>query len=104
LKKSNFDKFPEVKIDGHNCARDWDNINQIILSQINSWNKEKAVIVIDCYHGVYTDEIISNVKKIVGSGRVFNSNAALLSEEEINSMVYPYVTDDQFLDTLLHYR
>jgi len=52
LKKSNFEKFPEIKIEGHNCTTGWSNISALLSSQIDAVNKEKTVIAIDCYHGV----------------------------------------------------
>ena len=94
MKKSNFEKFPEIKIEGHPCTAGWGSINEKILAEINSRKNGKSVIVIECYHGVFTDEIIKKVKTILGVTRVIDSKSAFLSEEEINKMVYQFVTDD----------
>lgn len=94
MKKSNFEKFPEVKIERHSCTVGWDSIRKLISLEISSVNKEKTVVVIDCYHGVYTNEIIENLKDIAGVTKVVDSKSALLSQEQIDKMVYPYVTDD----------
>ena len=94
MKQINFEKFPEVKIEGYTCASGWDKVKETILSEIDRVNKSTTIIAVDCYHGVYSDEIIENLKELGSITKVMDSKAALLSEEQINTMVYPYVTDD----------
>jgi hypothetical protein len=94
LKKSNFEKFPAVRIEGHTCTTGWDSIRKLLSAEIDGIGKEKVVIAIECYHGIYTNEIIENVKDIYGTAAVINAAAALLPQEQIDKMVYPYVTDD----------
>ncbi len=94
MKKSNFEKFPEIKIEGYACTAGWNGINEKILAEINSSKKDKVLVVIECYQGVFTDEIIKNVKTIFGVTRVVDSKEALLSPDEIDKMVQQYVTED----------
>ena len=94
MKKSNFEKFPEIKIEGHSCTTGWSNISTLLSLHIDTVNKEKTVIAIDCYHGVYTDEIINNVKELTGVTKVISAENALKTQDKIDLLVYPYVTDD----------
>lgn len=94
MKKSNFEKFPEVKIEGYACTNGWNEVAELVSSKMNTTNKKMAVIVVDCYHGVFTDEIAENLKSIPGITRMIDSASAMLSADKINEMVHPYVTDD----------
>lgn len=94
MKKSNFDKFPEIKIEGYSCTTGWDSIAEKILATINLSKKERHLITVECYHGVYTNEIIDNLKTLDEVTKVIDSKEALLSPEEINNLVQQYVTDD----------
>ena len=44
--KSNFNKFPVIEIQNHNCISGWENIAE----EIETWEPE-------CYSGVYAEEI-----------------------------------------------
>ena len=94
MKNINFEKFPEVKIEGYTCTTGWDQIQHAVLAEINRLNKSRKVIVVDCYHGVYTNEVIENFKQMPVVTKVLDSSAAFLPAEQINTMVHPYVTDD----------
>jgi len=103
LTQSNFEKFPVVKIEGHSCIVGWSAIKDVVLAEINSFKKEKIVIVIDCYHGVYTKEIIRNLSTLPGINIIIDTTPALIAADQISEMVYPSVTDDPvfgFISTL----
>lgn len=93
LKKSNFEKFPEVIINGHNAYSGW----QEIIEEINETASEpgrKKIIVIECYPGVLVDPIIDQLKNGISNVHVINNSLALKSESTINNMVEQFVTDD----------
>lgn len=92
MKNSNFNKYPEVKVPGHSCTSGWENIFDLLVK--TSGTGLKKVIAIDCYPGVFMDEIIANVKAFVAYSNIFETACAFRGEEEINTLVYPYVTDD----------
>ncbi|MEO6820259.1 MAG: class I mannose-6-phosphate isomerase [Ginsengibacter sp.] len=94
MKKSNFEKFPAIKIKGQSSIDSWQNINQKIASVLLSSNREKTIVVIECYHGVFTEEIIVNLKEIEGEIQFIEASSAMLPGKQIEEMVYPYVTDD----------
>ena len=94
MKKSNFEKFPEVNIQGHECISGWEDIGRKLLSGISGTGEDRLVIAVDCYHGVYTSEIIESLQLQGKDTRMFETGNAFKPSEEIGDMVYPYVTDD----------
>ena len=94
LKKSNFEKFPFIQMNGHECNSGWTDVTKKIEQQIGLLNKSKTIVAIECYHGVDTAEIITELLKIPGNIAVVESAYSFLSKEVINAMVHPFVTDD----------
>jgi mannose-6-phosphate isomerase class I len=92
----NYDKFPVIKVKNvqHECITSWDNICQHLLEQSNKIQANKKVIVVECYQGVINEEIIPALQKNI-EGSYFFSNDYMLSENEIDSLVYSDVTDDE---------
>lgn len=86
--KSNFNKFPIIKIQGYQCKTGWENI----IEQIKE-NTPK-IIAIECYPGVFVEEIINSLQKLLKPVLIVNTLQAIKPEEEIVTMVQPYVTDD----------
>lgn len=94
MKKSNFNKFPQVKIAGHQAVTGWEDISKTIEDKIKSISSTKKVVVLDTYHGVYIDEIISGLKIGQTEASVFDASKALLDSEKLEALVYPFVNDD----------
>ncbi len=94
LKKSNFDKFPTININGYTCIEGWESIANSLQKLIGEKQSEKIIIAIECYHGVYTDEIVEQVRKYIPSANLFDASTAMQTGDEIEKMVYPFVTDD----------
>ena len=92
--KSNYDKFPSLLIKGFHCLTGWEEITSSILSSIKALNKERIVIAFECYHGVDSDEIIKKISCLIHPTHIINSSKAFKSENEINSLVEKYVTED----------
>lgn len=86
--KSNYNKFPVIPISGHNCTAGWENI----ISTCKDYNHR--VIAIECYPGVYEDEITSQIQLLLNPELIINTAEAMKSEVEITTLVQPYVTDD----------
>jgi mannose-6-phosphate isomerase class I len=94
LKKSNFDKFPAIKMDGYICTEGW---KDIAGKWQENWNRqldEKIVIAIECYPGVYTHEIAEQLLQHIPGATLFDASAAMKTSDEIEKIVYPFVTDD----------
>jgi len=94
--KSNFDKQPSIKVSHSNedCIVGWQGITGKINEIIAAKGKDRTVVVIDCYQGVLHDEVETALKAVPGY-RVLKSVTAFKTPEEIATMVYPDVTDDQ---------
>src|SRR5690349_13357101 len=92
----NYDKFPVIKVKNiqHECVTGWENICKHLLEQLKKIKENKKVIVVECYQGVMDDEIVSALQKNI-EGTYFFSKDYMLSEKEIDSLVYPDVTDDE---------
>ncbi len=88
---SNYDKYPHVNVDQHIAVTGWDKI-------LKQWEnhlagKENAVVVIDCYPGVYVAELEKNIRRYFGNAAIFSSEQALMSPDAIQELVHPFVTD-----------
>ncbi len=90
----NFDKFPKIPVEGHTCTSGWAAISQIIAGRAQSGIRERTLVAVDTYHGVYTDEIQAGLTLNAGNIHFFDTAKALRSEEEIAHVVAEYVTDD----------
>lgn len=94
MKKSNFEKVPAVKIKGHSCLEGWENVIKKIEFEAGKSATKTFVIVVECYNGVFVDEIVKNLKENSGISKVVESKKALQSIDATDEMVFPYVTDD----------
>ena len=94
LKKSNFDKFPRINVAGHNCVEGWADVIKAILEKTSEAADNKISIVIECYHGVYQDEMLKAFKTHMPTAKAIDASVAMKSSAEIEKMVYPFVTDD----------
>ena len=97
---SKFNRFPSVKVKGDfTCLTGWEKISAKLAEEKC---KEKKIVVIETYHGVYDSEIISAVKENIRPELFINASEAMLPEDEIRNLVYPDVTDDRIFGFLTH--
>jgi len=94
LKKSNYDKYPSIAIEGHTCIEGWKNIVAELEKACKKLNDEKIVIAIECYQGVYTHEIAEALFQYIPGAKLLDASSAMKTSDEIEKMVYPFVTDD----------
>lgn len=94
LKKSNYDKYPAIKIDGYTCMEGWKDIILGLEKNYQRIQNNKIIIAIECYPGVYTDEIADAFLQFLPGAILFDTSVALKTSDEIEKMVYPFVTDD----------
>ena len=91
--KSNFNKYPEIKVAGHECIQGWPSVINAILQEFSNSDSIKQLLTIECYPGVDCNEIKDELSK--GIDAVFiDAGSALKPKEQIDEMVYPFVTDD----------
>jgi mannose-6-phosphate isomerase class I len=94
LEKSNYDKFPAIKIEGHTCIEGWKKIDALLQNVCNKIQTEKIVIVIECYPGVYKNEIANAIGQYIPDAVLFDASDAMKNSAAIEKIVYPFVTED----------
>lgn len=94
MESSNFDKYPEIRIPGYEGWNGWTRIVASLAQKANSLQQQKIVLALECYHGVDTAEIASQLHEQLPGAQLVFSGDALLPEAAVNEMVYPNVTDD----------
>jgi len=92
--KSNFNKFPNVEIKDHKCTTGWKDIADVLHNEISKKQADKVVVAVECYHGVYVNEIAASLREYFPDTTLMDASSALKCTEDINKMVYPFVTDD----------
>lgn len=95
LKKSNYDKFPEVAVPGLAGSSGWDEIINEWKSRIGQKGSNKQVVMLECYHGVIVASVIDLLKKAFPQASFYAAEEALLPAEKLEPLVFPYVTDDR---------
>lgn len=93
-RKPNYDKTPSVEVKGfeNNLIAGWKNICAEIEKNIDT--KESYVIAVETYVGIHDNEIISALKEGLSINQFFIAGDAMKSEEELDKMTHPDVTDD----------
>ncbi|HEG4446805.1 TPA: class I mannose-6-phosphate isomerase [Aeromonas hydrophila] len=103
---SNYDKFPEVVVAGHEgaaCAG-WDAIAHELVAKVNGQDRAKVVLVIDCYHGVDQDELRSQLLTRFGPHTLIEVEQARLPEPKVLAMLDRFITDDRVFGVLAPHK
>jgi mannose-6-phosphate isomerase class I len=95
LRRPNYDKTPVVPVAGHDadCRCSWPAIMQTLREAAGSASK-KTVIAIECYPGVFEQEIIAAIREHLSPRQIFFSTEAFLPPEEIDRLVAPELGGD----------
>jgi mannose-6-phosphate isomerase class I len=103
--ESNYDKWPVIKVKNvkHEYPVGWEAITRYLLEELNKIQKKQKRIVIECYHGVLDEEVIPAFQNNF-LGSYFFSKDYMLSENEIDALVYPDVTDDEVFGYMTQLR
>lgn len=89
-----FNKYPSVKVNtSSTCQVGWSSITAELKRSIEI--ESAKTIIIECYQGVFTKDIIQWVKSDFPEARIIESSSALKSEEEIVKITHHDVTDDR---------
>ncbi|MGY4044135.1 class I mannose-6-phosphate isomerase [Aeromonas hydrophila] len=103
---SNYDKFPEVVVAGHEgaaCAG-WDAIAHQLVAKVNGQGRAKVVLVIDCYHGVDQDELRSQLLARFGPHTLIDVEQARLPESKVLAMLERFITEDRVFGVLAPHK
>lgn len=90
MRKSNYDKFPATNVVGP-LWKGWESICSELKK---ACNKEKFVVVIECYQGVYHEELKKGFAGLQADLWI-DTQSLFKSVSEIEKMTYPYTTDDR---------
>ncbi len=92
----NFEKRPEVAVRGTGTVSlGWDQILSRVESDCRRIPKGKKVVVVELYPGAFEDEITKEFSQRMQHSLFIRASSLYKSEQEIQKMVYPDVTDDQ---------
>ncbi|WP_368151052.1 class I mannose-6-phosphate isomerase [Aeromonas sp. R2-4] len=103
---SNYDKFPEVVVAGHEgaaCAG-WHEIARRLQAAADGQGGAKVVLVIDCYHGVDQDELRSQLLARLGPHTLIEVEQARLPESKVLAMLERFITDDRVFGVLAPHK
>ena len=89
---SNYDKFPYVAITSNSadCQAGW----QAITREIAKAMPQQATICVECYPGVFEDEIEKAVRDVFPQAEIILSRDYLKSANQLQSIVAPELTPD----------
>ena len=95
ISNSNFNKAPSIQIpDQYRCSVGWAEIGNKIQERLSEINKDKKILVLECYHGVFEKQIIEQLEFLLKPNGIIHSSEAMCSELQIQEMVFPDVTND----------
>lgn len=91
-----FNKNPFVSLkNNYNCYVGWSKIGNQILDDIKNLKKNRVTIVIECYQGVYYENIQTAILEQLDPSLFIKAESCMHNEAYIQQMIYPDVTDDR---------
>lgn len=104
-KPSNYDKYPVVEIPGtREVWSGWENILNEIAVRLDSLDKGKKVLLVECYQGVLDEEVENAFKKYFNKARFYNSSMAMKNGEAITDELKEDITDDEIFGYMTRYH
>ncbi|MCP3322581.1 mannose-6-phosphate isomerase [Aeromonas hydrophila] len=103
---SNYDKFPEVVVAGHEgaaCAG-WHAIARRLQAAVDGQGGARVVLVIDCYHGVDQTELHTQLLTRFGPHTLIDVEQARLPESKVLAMLERFITDDRVFGVLAPHK
>ena len=102
MHKSNYDKFPFIRIDGYEneAFNGFEEIIAEVTRRLKVSSRKRHVVAIDCYPGVRDREILSNFQEGLSPVKIYNTLDIKLSEEAIHDMIKCNLTNDRVFGVL----
>jgi mannose-6-phosphate isomerase class I len=98
MRTPNYDRFPTVAVSGgpHDVWRGWSAIAARLRAAISTARAQQSVpiLVVECYTGVFQEEIRNGLRSGLGETRWIDSSDALLPPAEIDRLIAPYLGGD----------
>ncbi|MEL5893456.1 class I mannose-6-phosphate isomerase [Bacteroides sp. GD17] len=94
-RKSNYDKFPVVQVPGeeHSCVTGWENVTAALRSLLQQ--QQQHILVVECYQGVYEDEVLKALRDGFPEACIFESALAMKDQHVLYDAIKDDVTDDE---------
>ena len=92
MRRSNYDKYPSINIEG-NLIMGWNDICKEVCKKLKGMPCH-AVCVVECYQGIYMDELEEHISQM-GFDKMVCATDSYKPEEEIRRLTQPWVTDDR---------
>jgi len=101
-KQSKFTNLPfiEVTNTSYKVENGWGAICSRLNMEISAIESLKKLVVIETYHGVIHEELISNFQSKLNYDRFIQAADFMLPEEEIKKLVFQDVTNDRIFGFL----
>ncbi|MEO9802492.1 MAG: class I mannose-6-phosphate isomerase [Reichenbachiella sp.] len=91
-----FNKYPTIKAGaGEDCIVGWSKIRLALKSAVDTIDKADKIVAIECYQGVFLDEISNEIEQAFPEANMVYSASAMKDERTIRDMTQPDVTDDR---------
>ncbi|PSN06864.1 class I mannose-6-phosphate isomerase [Siccibacter turicensis] len=100
MKKTRYDRQPEVLIQGYNnqAWQGWESIVAALKTRLALANK--TVLVIDCYPGVRLEEIETRLLPSLNASAIFNVELSRHDEHILQTLLAHNLTDDRVFGVL----
>ena len=105
--KSNYDKYPVVQVSETSenvCWQGWPEIVSQLNKSLENVHKPVKVLVVECYQGVYDEEVKSVLKGQLPHTLWLDASSAMKTSEEINSFLKSDITGDGIFGYMTRYH
>ena len=105
--QSNYDLFPQIHVATDEKAYalpGWEAIGRELRGAVQARGADKTVLCVDCYHGVWEEEILAKLRECLRPDAVFCAADAAISREKALDMLRCHITDDRVFGVLSHHR
>lgn len=89
MRKTNFDKYPEKRIEGFEALQGWESIRARLRETVG----ERGTLVAEFYPGVNREELTRELGKL--GFAMFDAEVCAISDAEYQEMTADFVTDDR---------
>ena len=103
---NNYDKYPFIRVsdDSNDCVVGWVAITDCIERSLKTLDKPLKTIAIECYQGVFEDDIRVALGSKFPGASIIHADCAMLAEKELNDFFHPDITDDEIFGYMTRYN
>lgn len=87
MRKSNYDKYPSTETEDR-LWKGWEPVLSKLKEECSRSEQARKVVVIECYHGAYPEELSQHLATLQPSLMIHSGNF-FKGVEEIEAMTYP---------------